>query len=190
MFPTVAAFAGLLLLFPRAAWAIDYKEGNERSLPPLQTHTRPALAEDHLYWGIVYREFLRYAEEQQWQMVEPPQSLGQSTVLTYQPGGGGIYTPENQLVFIQDVEIRVYFRLNRLIGLLVQPTNRPLEAPTLTQWVRSWFPDDPVRLRYQLTPYSDGVLQAILGDIPQEFQSNLQKLLVPFRFLEVNPNRE
>jgi len=150
-----------------------YKPGQENVPYFLQTHARPGLEADHLYWGMLQQHLWAYAEAQQWVRREDG---------TYLVGGGGIYTPEGQLVFIQDAVIRVNLRQGRLVGLQVLPTE-PLDPLTMTQWARAWFPDDVVALSYQ----SDGqrVLQALLGDVPSGF---VAKFLVSFRTIQLgNP---
>ncbi|WP_287129285.1 hypothetical protein [Candidatus Cyanaurora vandensis] len=166
---------GLVLALPTGAAPL-YQAGSERVPFVLQTHARPGLAADHLYWGMLQAEFLTYADQQQWERRKGSFSLG----------GSGLYTPEGQLVFTQDATVRAYFRQGRLVGLLVLPT-APLDPLTLTQWGRAWFPDDRIILAYQSEANggSQRVLQAILGEIPSEGQGDVLKLLLPFRTIQL-----
>jgi hypothetical protein len=164
-----------------------FKEGVEHSVPLLQTHVRPLLGADHLYWGILEGNFSRYADQNQWQSLNPRRLQNQVSSSFYALGGGGLYTPEGFLVFAQEANVRTYFRRNRLVGLLILPTTQNLDLLTLTQWSRAWFPDDEVILQYQVETTESGqrILQALLGEVPPEFAGDVQKLLAQPRRLRL-----
>ncbi len=170
-----------LLILP--VHAAEYRAGFERPLPLLQTHVRPTLEPDHLWWGMQQETLSRYADQNQWS-VQPPV---QAERMVHTLDGGGLYTPEDQLVFTQDAKVHSYFRRGRLVGLLVIPTNRSLDPLTLTQWSRAWFPDEAVTIQYQSDFFDQGqqVLQAILGEIPPAFSNDVLKLLSPFRQIQL-----
>ncbi|WP_218081178.1 hypothetical protein [Anthocerotibacter panamensis] len=171
-----------------ALGAAMYKEGTEHMPFTLQTHTRPLLESDHLYWGMQTSDFARYASQNQWQPSLPRRMLKTIEGWGFTLGGGGLYTPEGQLVFTQDAQVQVYFRNQRLVGVFILPTTRTLDPLTLTQWSRAWFPDEMVTIQYQAEPSEGGqrVLQATLGEVL--FEGDLHKFLTPFRTIQLgNP---
>jgi len=54
----------------------------------------------------------------------------------------------------------------------------------LIRWVRGWLPDNAVTVQYQVE--GDWVFQALLGEIPPDFQRDIRASLLPFRKLVVS----
>lgn len=173
-----------LFLIPAPLWAGESKEGMKRQVPLLQTHARPGLVSDHLYWGMLRSEFNRYSELNQWQTLLAPRTVGQVAALSFDPNGYALYTPATALAFVQDVQLTVYFRQQRLVGILAIPKPQTLTPQELIRWVRGWLPDNAVQITYQTE--GEWIVQGIIGELPTEFANDLRKSLLPFRRIVVS----
>ena len=158
-----------------------------------QTRARPLLDTQRLYFGMREADFVAFTQFQGWTPLERNSRLlrRDSLAALYLPGGESLGGDDSPSVFVQGFFVRVYFERGRLTGLQLLPNfgEGGLSLGELQALARAWFPDDRMRLRYQILPedMTQQVIEAIFGRVPDAFADLVGRAPVPFQSLVLVP---
>jgi hypothetical protein len=158
-----------------------------------QTRARPPLDFERLYLGMREASFLGYARAQGWELVDQTGTLRRSgaAAVLYAPGGEALAIDGGESVLAQGVFVRVFFERDRLVGLQITPnfSEGGITLRRLQLLARAWFPDDRLKLRYQILDEDSAqqVIEALLGRIPEAFAPLTGRSPIPFQAIVLGP---